>query len=251
MALYSYLKSESQSTRNFSVAFPRPFSRISASQGWLSFLFTVFGMILIGNAAIPILNYQIRYAPRFGKILSPLVYENGKVLGSLAVSAKEDEKDYTLLSSWFEEAEGKALAIDPEITHYTISVPRLKIEQASVQIGGEDLKKMLIHYPNTAWPGQLGNTVVIGHSVLPQFFNPESYLTIFSTLHRLKSGDDIFIDFDGIRYRYLVEDLFEVSAEDLSVLEQRYDDRFLTLITCSPPGTYYRRLIVRGRLVAE
>ena len=243
MALYQYVKSE-----------PRvviaPETRKKVKKG-ISFLLSVFGLILVGNAMVPIINYQLRYAPRFSKVLSPLVYDHGTVLASLAASAKEEERDYTLISSWFEEKPDlKPIAL-PEVNHYWLTIPRLGIDQALVQVGGEDLKKMLIHYPNTAFPGQLGNTVIFGHSVLPQFFNPKNYLTIFSTLYQLREGDEILVDFDGVEYRYLVEDLFEVSSEDLSVLEQRYDGRFLTLITCSPPGTYLRRLIVRARLIDQ
>ena len=112
-----------------------------------------------------------------------------------------------------------------------------------------DLKKSLIQYPQTALPGQLGNAVIFGHSVLPQFFNPKSYWTIFSTLFKLKQGDEILLNYDNIQYRYLVEEMFEVQPSDLSVLEQRFDGRYLTLITCTPPGTYLRRLIVRARIV--
>lgn len=112
-----------------------------------------------------------------------------------------------------------------------------------------DLKKSLIQYPQTALPGQLGNTVIFGHSVLPQFFNPKSYLTIFSTLHKLKQGDEILVDFDNIHYKYKVEEMFEIQPTDLSVLEQRFNNRTLTLITCSPPGTYLRRLVIKSNLV--
>ena len=112
-----------------------------------------------------------------------------------------------------------------------------------------DLAKSLIQYPQTALPGQLGNAVIFGHSVLPQFFNPKSYLTIFSTLYKLETGDEIAVDFDKIHYRYLVDEIYEVKPEDLSVLEQRFDGQYLTLITCSPPGTYLRRLVIKARIV--
>jgi len=46
----------------------------------------------------------------------------------------------------------------------------------------------------------------------------------------------------------VVEKMIEVSPRDLSILAQRYDDSYLTLITCVPPGTYFKRLIVRARL---
>jgi sortase A len=111
-----------------------------------------------------------------------------------------------------------------------------------------DLKKSLIQYPQTALPGQLGNAVVFGHSVLPQFFNPKSYLTIFSTLYKLKQGDEIIINFDKSTYKYIIEEMYEIQPTDFSVLEQRFDNKNLTLITCSPPGTYLRRLVIKAQL---
>ena len=73
---------------------------------------------------------------------------------------------------------------------------------------------------------------------MPQFFSPTDYMSIFSTLYRLKPGDEIFVHYDSVNYRYLVEDLFEVQPTDLSVLQQRFDRRQMTL----------RRLIIRTTL---
>jgi sortase A len=68
-------------------------------------------------------------------------------------------------------------------------------------------------------------------------------------LPTLKKGEPITINFDGIEYRYQVREMLEVSSEDVTVLEQHYDNSYLSLITCVPPGTYLRRLIVRAELV--
>jgi len=56
------------------------------------------------------------------------------------------------------------------------------------------------------------------------------------------------VEYNGIEYKYLVEQMIEVVPDDISILAQRYDDSYLTLITCVPPGTFLRRLIVRARL---
>lgn len=209
------------------------------------------GLFLFSFALVPIITFQIEYSSKFGQIINPLsakYYNNtGGVLGDVAGN------DYTQLSNWFiSDGHTDTKAIIPnsstQLQAYRLSIPKLNISNAVVTLGSMDLKKSLIQYPQTALPGQLGNGVVFGHSVLPQFFNPKSYLTIFSTLYRLKQGDEIFIDYDNIRYRYLVEEMFEVQPTDLSVLEQRFDGRYFTLITCSPPGTYLRRLVIRSRI---
>jgi sortase A len=216
-------------------------------------IFFIFGVFLFSSAVFPILQFQLEYSSKFGQILNPLSYKyynnSGSILGDLTAS------DYTQLSNWFET--NSHTDSDPALSQvlsnvsqasYKISIPILKISNAVVEVGSLDLKKSLIQWPQTALPGQLGNGVVFGHSVLPQFFNPSSYLTIFSTLYRLKIGNEIFIDYDNIRYKYLVDEMFEVTPTDLSVLEQRFDGRYFTLITCSPPGTYLRRLVVRTRI---
>jgi sortase A len=109
----------------------------------------------------------------------------------------------------------------------------------------------MVHYLGTALPGQLGNAVIFCHSVLPQFFNPRNYKTICSTLPMLKKGDRVIVNFDGIEYQYRVYEMLEVGPDDVTVLEQHHDNSYLSMITCVPPGTYLRRLIVRAELVGR
>ena len=210
-----------------------------------------FGLILFGSAVLPIIAFQFEYSRKFDQIINPLSIQfynrSDNVLGDVST-------DYTQLSNWFV-ADSSTKQLPSTLTGtssfitYDISIPKLKIKDAVVTVGSMDLKKSLIQYPQTALPGQLGNAVVFGHSVLPQFFNPKSYLTIFSTLYKLNQADEIDVSYDNISYRYLVEEMYEVKPNDLSVLEQRFDGRYLTLITCSPPGTYLRRLVIKARIV--
>ncbi|MDP1710014.1 MAG: sortase, partial [bacterium] len=138
-----------------------------------------------------------------------------------------------------------------KVEYFTISIPKLKIDKATVAIGGEDLSKHIIQYPGTALPGKRGNSVLFGHSILPIFYNPKNYLSIFSLLPTLNIGDEIEIDYDGVFYKYRVETMFEVKPTDLQVLDQDSSDSFLTLVTCTPPGDpgKPKRLIVRARIV--
>jgi sortase A len=159
--------------------------------------------------------------------------------------------DYTKASSWFVGSTSGTDFSAINIGYYNLSIPKLKIENAVVAIGGEDLAHNLIQYPGTAMPGKRGNAVVFGHSILPQFYNPKDYLSIFSTLPTLEKGDKIAVEYDGVSYQYQVEDVFEVKPTDIQILEQNTSDSFLTLVTCVPPGHPLRpkRLIVRARVV--
>lgn len=217
---------------------PAPPVQIKKNSRYLPLLFFMAGIVFLANALLPIVSYEIKSQNFSRALISPV-----EVLGETNAVV-----DYSQPRSWFPTAPELSRKLS-NITHYTISIPKLKINQAIVQIGGEDLMRSLVQYPGTALPGQYGNTVIFGHSVLPQFFNPKDYRTIFSTLPTLEEKDEILVNFDGIEYRYRVLKMVEVSPEDVSVLEQQYDREYLSLVTCVPPGTYLRRLIVRAKLV--
>lgn len=203
------------------------------------------GLILIFFTIWPILSYELLVSPQYRKVelLSPV--PKGLVQGSQATYPL----NLTKASNWFIGAPQFPESPPSKIRYYNLSIPKLRIEGATVEIAGEDLSKNLIHYKGTALPAKPGNTVIFGHSTLPQLFDPKNYLSIFSTLPTLKKGDEVKIDYDGIVYTYQVEEMFEVKPTDFGVLEQRYDDSYLTLITCVPPGTYLRRLVVKSRLI--
>lgn len=206
----------------------------------------VMGVALIGWAGMPIMWYQFVQSPKFGQrsYISPVAYNlTAAVQGS--DSSKSDIRD---VDAWFPAAP-QANGGPGAVTSYTLAIPKLGIQGAEVFIGGHDLAQHLIHYGGTATPGLPGSAVVFGHSVLPQFFNPENYMTIFSTLHTMNLGDVIVVNYDGIQYQYQVVDMFEVQPDEISVLDQEYQDKHLLLITCTPPGTYLRRLVVKSKLI--
>lgn len=216
--------------------------RVRTSKKLLPVVFWLGGVVLLANVFLPFASYLNSSRQKFSPaLLKPIGEPVGMALG------QETEADYRRPQSWFPAAP-QLPPLPSKITHYSLSIPKLEIENAAVEIGGEDLLKSMIHYSGTALPGQYGNATIFCHSSLPQFFNPKSYKTICSTLPRLEIGDEILVNFDGILYRYQVYKMVEVKPEDVEVLAQYYDGQYLSLITCVPPGTYLRRLIVRSRL---
>jgi sortase A len=227
-------------------------------------LLITLGSVLLANVAWPILSYQLLTAPQIKKdsFTAPVAAEQlgnalpPKLARSVSLGAKPAEvlgadMDYTNARNWFPEA---AFAPTNEGKTYSIDIPTLRIQNAKVVVGGEDLSHNLIHYPGTALPGQLGAPVVFGHSILRQFYspaedNPNRYLSIFSTIMTLSIGDKIYVDFEGVRYTYEVREKVEVKPEDVFILEQRFQNRELKLVTCVPEGTYLRRGVVIAQLV--
>lgn len=197
------------------------------------------GVVILLWIFSPILIYEFT-SPPLETFISPV--SNSNIAGSA-------NTDYTKASNWFPGAKVSPNFQAPTVSFYKISIPRLGIRSATVSIGGEDLAQSLIQYPGTAVPGKIGNSVIFGHSVLPSFFDPANYLTIFSTLPTLVNGDIITLDYDGITYKYQVEEKFEVDPADIQILDQDQSDSFLSLVTCVPPGLQTRRLIIKARIV--
>lgn len=233
MALYYYLKSET--------VLKTPHSFISAlGLRLVSIFFFSFGFGLLSWLVWPFLEWRLIYTPRFNEteIIKPI-----PALGK-SVAASEQ---LTSASSWFPQAPPQASA-SSVTTNYSLSIPKLKIFDAQVIVGSDDLDKSLVHYWGTALPGEKGTVIIFGHSVLPQFFNPQNYRSIFSTLHTLEAGDGIEVKADDIEYQYRIFGSEIVDPTDISFLDQRTDDYYLYLITCTPPGTYWKRLIVKAKI---
>lgn len=261
MSLYVYVKAPPQRSEINNNVVSNRFNFRPKLKKALPYLFFASGITMIFMVIWPMVSYKLLISSKEkSKLISPIA-ESGLAegkgymnpLGGSVLSAGteepdiDDEVDYNLVQNWFPTAPLPRVK-ESKITHYSISIPKLKIKDAVVTIGGREVKKTLIHYPGTALPGEYGNTVIFGHSVLPVFYNPKDYKAIFSLIPKLEKGDDIFIYFDGIEYVYTFENYFEVKPDLVQVLEQRFNEQVLSLITCVPPGTYLRRGVVKARL---
>lgn len=203
----------------------------------------VIGAVMLVSVIAPISSYEAESRQKYPDLINPLA-------ASTTYQKTTGLVDYTNANNWFPAAEGDSV-LGISDSGYSLTIPSLGIKKAIVNVGGEDLSKSLIQYPGTALPGKPGNAVIFGHSILPQYYNPKDYLAIFSTLPTLDEGEDIYVDYDGITYKFVVEDLFEVKPTDIEILDQNAENSYLSLVTCTPPGHPLKpkRLIVRAKLV--
>jgi sortase A len=212
----------------------------------------ISGIVILVGVFYPIISYNSVYGKNFSELVSP-IEENPVIQKNTWNTNVKDtaQKDFTRASNWFVGGMDSSKFGSSKIKYFKMSVPKLKIKDSTVAIGGEDLNDSLIQYPGTALPGRPGNTVIFGHSILPIFYNPKNYISIFSLLPTLTKGDEVDIEYDGISYVYKVETMFEVKPTDIQVLDQDSSDSFVTLVTCTPPGdpSNPKRLIVRARVV--
>lgn len=210
---------------------------------------SLLGLLILIVTLGPIGFYQLNGLLQ-PKLIDPTKVSRIAIFDESSVLAANDSNtvDYTNSKNWFEGANTNAVT-SSRVNYYTVSVPSLNINNVTVEINGTDLKKNAIQFPGTAVPGTYGNTVIFGHSTLPQLYRPGSFLSEFTPLPEIKKGAEIIINYDGVTYRYVVRDTAVVKPSQIEVLAQRYDKYELTLITCVPLGTYLNRFIARAELV--
>lgn len=98
-------------------------------------------------------------------------------------------------------------------------------------------------------PGQVGNTVLSGHSS-NDVIDSGNYKFIFARLEHLKRGDSIFINYQSKRYSYTITKTEVVKPSQVSKLVYPASKPMLTLITCTPLGTSLNRLLVTAEQVS-
>lgn len=123
-----------------------------------------------------------------------------------------------------------------------IEIPKIKVNAAILE-GSDDraLKYTVGHYPGYGQAGQAGNYVLLGH-------RNYVYGHFFRNIDKLQEGDYVIIKKDAEIYTYVVTESFVVAPEDIWVLKET-EEAAITLITCTPIGTYTDRLIVKGVLL--
>jgi sortase A len=202
-------------------------------------------------AVYPIISYEVfaRVGDRVS--LKPVSDTNQHYTRAVSGSSKalsQNVSEFIQVHDWFPTRPQTSLGKTSHVKEYWITIPKLNILNARVEVGGEDLSRSLVHYLPTTMPGEYGSVNIFGHSTLPQLYNAKDYKTIFTFLPNIQQGDSVLVTFDGQQFEYEVYDVFVVKPDQVSVLEPQHDASYLTLITCVPPGTYWNRLVVRARL---
>jgi len=240
MSKYSYRKTKTRSLKKL--------LRIC------SLIILIIGLSLSIYVLFPLFLWQVYFSPVFasGELLVPIpktTIATSSNLKSLLASASDNLRgvDYSNPQNWFPSFAPSEKS-SPRVSSYTISIPKLNIKDAEVSTVDNLLDNHLVNYQGTGIPPDKGNAVIYGHSTLPQLFNQKDYKTIFATLHTIKVGDEIFVDSDNMIYKYAIFEISIVSPDDTSIFTQHYDESYITLVTCTPPGTTWKRLIVKARL---
>lgn len=124
----------------------------------------------------------------------------------------------------------------------SVTAPIIFVETYEESVIDSNLLNGVVHYYQTAEPGKVGNSFITGHSS-NYWWQKGDYNYIFANLEKLVVGDQAKIYYQGNKFLYQVTSIKVVEPTDLSVLEQTSKPT-LTLMTCTPPGTSWKRLIV-------
>ncbi len=109
-----------------------------------------------------------------------------------------------------------------------------------------NLRSGVVHYPiqgAASVPGQNGPAVILGHSS-NDVFDTGAYKFVFVQLSKLEIGDTFYINYEKTRYTYSVTKKEIIEPTEISKVTADPSKPSAILITCEPPGTALKRLLV-------
>jgi len=141
---------------------------------------------------------------------------------------------------------------------YSIHIP--KISATSKVIGDVDaananeylraLKTGVAEAAGLAHPGQTGTTYLFAHSVGTRV-DFARYNAVFYLLHKLEVGDKVEVVYQKKLYKYEIESKEILEADDVRYLVPQQETEQLVLQTCYPPGTTWKRMVVKAKRAGQ
>jgi sortase A len=159
----------------------------------------------------------------------------------------KNEIDYRILQT----QDAKITETVPLSSDFGIVIDKLGINSKVIKnvdpynsnIYQKALTQGVAHAKGTALPGGNGNIFIFSHSS-ENFYDAIRYNSIFFLLTKLETGDTITVYYEGKRFDYHVIKKVIVDPLDTKYLDDETDKSQLTLMTCYPPGTNFKRLII-------
>lgn len=136
---------------------------------------------------------------------------------------------------------------------FHLLIPRINVNAPVIaDVDGSDkdiyfntLQEGVAHFKGTAKPGEGSNIFIFGHSSF-YAWDPGKYKKVFLKLEELEIGDEIILWHNQKEYQYKISKIIIIEPDQVDVLKPTPTEQ-LTLMTCVPPGTALKRLIVVGK----
>ena len=133
-----------------------------------------------------------------------------------------------------------------EIPKFDVLVPLVFIESEDEKELYKALEKGTVHYTISAFPGQIGQTIILGHSA-PVNWPKVSYDWVFSRISELNEGDEIILYVENRKYIYSVKQKFFLDrGEQIPENDLTKKENVLVLVSCWPPGKDVKRIAVEA-----
>lgn len=111
----------------------------------------------------------------------------------------------------------------------------------------QKLTQGVAHAEGSVLPGLDGNTFLFAHSS-DNFYNANRYNAVFYLLSKMELGDEFNIVFNKQMFNYNVISVGIVDPDEVQYITGDPTKKTATLMTCWPPGTTLKRLLVVGEL---
>ena len=132
--------------------------------------------------------------------------------------------------------------LEPIVEIGTIEIPKIGLRHRVMEgITMRNIDQGPSHWPGTAFPGEVGNSVFAGHRV--------TKTKPFRNIDQLVPGDRVIFTIQGIRSEYSVTETLIVSPKDVWIANQTPTPT-ATIFACHPPGSAKQRIVVRMDLVS-
>lgn len=233
----------------------RRFGFIGNKKRIAGFAIILTGLLTLLYFFFPLISYHVYLSSAFAQNQIEAPLPQRYVLGAdtslknlFASQFTNVNEDFSDARNWFPQKANTDKYV--KVSEYKLSIPSQGIVDAKVSADDFDLSKHLVQYFTTSQdPTDRGTSVIFGHSTLPQWFNPTDYKTIFAKLHMLKTGEEFMIKVNDKQFTYRVFSISVTDPKDPNIFAQSFDNSYITLITCTPPGTTWKRLVVRSSLI--
>ncbi len=132
-----------------------------------------------------------------------------------------------------------------------IEIPKIEVSAPIIFSDKEsdvykDLDNGVVHFPDSAMPGESGQTLILGHSA-PLNWPKIKYDWIFSNLNELQPGDEFFVYYNCQKITYSVQQKYFLDRGEDLPKPLTASGNVIMLISCWPPGKDYKRIAVEAK----
>jgi sortase A len=216
-----------------------PLTRNNSWIRWSRGFFFLIGILMLSYVGFALLDARLYQADQSRQFQQELDRLNSANVSDVPIHASSispvPEKESLMIAERIDVA-GVSRAPLGRIEINSIGIAAMILEGTDART----LRRAVGHIPGTPLPGQRGNVAITGHR--DTFFRP---------LRNIRKDDEIKLTTLSGSYRYWVDSINVVEAEDTEVLENS-DDAILTLVTCYPfyyVGPAPKRFIVRAHRI--